>query len=68
METLAVMLGCVGVFAAGMIVRYALVTLVLTMTAVPVVAIVTGIMRAADVLGHRNGGWTPVHGLRRTAA
>jgi hypothetical protein len=65
METLAVMLGCLGVFAAGMIARFALVALVLAVSAAPVVAIVTGIMRAADVLSHRSGGWTPVHGLRR---
>ena len=68
METLAVMLGC------GACSRWDDRAVsrwwfwCSRVTAVPVVAIVTGIMRAADVLGHRDGGWTPVHGLRRKAA
>ena len=67
METLAVMLGCLGVCAVGMIARSVLVALVLTLTAAPLVAIVTG-MRAAYARRNRSGGWASVHGLRCKAA
>ena len=64
METLAVMLGCLAVFAAGMIARCVLAALVLGVATAPFVAIISG-MEAAEACWDRSGGWTSIcDGLR----
>jgi hypothetical protein len=64
MESLAVMLGCLAVFAAGMVVRCALMALVLGVATVPFVAVISGV-EAAEACWDRSGGLASVHeGLR----
>jgi len=60
METLAVMLGCLAVFAAGMVVRCAVMALLLGLAAAPAVAFATGV-QAAEACFDRTGGRTSIH-------
>ena len=61
METLALILGFLGVFVVGMIVRPVLVALLLAMIVVPLVAIAL----TAEALWEWSGRWTAVHRLRQ---